>query len=99
VKLIVENGIYYIVDDKKDLTFGCDDDIICETPHIAVGEKVIDLEFERNRDEGLRKILQAIMGDEITDKYGNNFKLTNYKEISQFIKKLMRNAQVRRAIK
>ncbi len=89
------------VEEIATFTFTIDGEcsIITEAPHITVGEKVIDLEFEKNKDRAIRNILKAIMREEITDKYGSKFKLSNDKEVNAFINKLMRNPQVRRAIK
>lgn len=74
---------------KKDLS---------EAPHIEVNDKVIDFEFEKDKNEGLKKIIKAIMKQEISDKYGNKFKLTSDREVEEFIKKIMRNPQIKRLI-
>jgi len=69
-----------------------------EAPHIEVNDKVIDFEFEKDKNEGLKKIIKAIMKQEISDKYGNKFKLTSDREVEEFIKKIMRNPQIKRLI-
>lgn len=83
---------------KKLFTIAEGSGIITEAPHIEVGDQVIDLEFERDKTEGLRKILRVIIRQEITDKYGNRFKLRSNSEVEEFIDKIMRNAQVKRLI-
>jgi len=50
--------------------------ILTEAPHIVVGDKAIDFEFEKDKVAGLKKIIKAIMKQEITDKYGSKFKLS-----------------------
>ena len=73
--------------------------ILTEAPHISVGDKVIDLEFEKDKVSAMKNILKAIMREEITDKYGSKFKLSNDKEVNEFIAKVMKNPQVRRMLK
>lgn len=85
---LIENGGSKFTRNRK---YG----IICEQPHIMVGEKVIDFEFEKDKTLALKKIIKAIMREEISDKYGNKFKLDTPQEIEEFIKKLMKNPQVR----
>lgn len=72
--------------------------VLKEAPHIAVGDKVIDFEFEKDKIAGLKKIIKAIMRQEISDKYGNKFKLTSDKEVEEFLEKIMRNPQIKRLI-
>ena len=72
--------------------------LLIEAPHISVGDKVIDLEFEKDKNEGIKKIIKAIMKQEITDKYNNKFKLTSDKEVTEFINKIMKNSQIKRLI-
>lgn len=85
-------------DHKKLFTIAEGSGIISEAPHIQVGDQVIDLEFERDKTEGLRKIIRAIVRQEITDKYGNRFRLRSSSEVEEFISVIMRNAQVKRLI-
>lgn len=84
---------------KRSFTLQEGTGILLEAPHIAVGDKVIDLEFEKDKVAAMKNILKAIMREEITDKYGDKFKLSNDKEVNQFITKIMKNPQVRRMIK
>lgn len=84
--------------DKKLFTIEEGSGIISEAPHIQVGDQVIDLEFERDKTEGLKKILRAIVRQELTDKYGNRFKLRSSSEVEEFISVIMRNSQVKRLI-
>ncbi|MBU1082709.1 MAG: hypothetical protein KKB59_19645 [Spirochaetes bacterium] len=72
--------------------------ILIELPYIQVGEKVIDLEFENDKTQALKKIIKAIMREEIIDKHGNKFKLTTDNEVKEFMSKLMKNTQVRKLI-
>jgi hypothetical protein len=72
--------------------------ILTEAPHVSVGEKVIDLEFERGKIEGFKRIVAIIIGKEVVDKYGNRFKLTSPKEIAQFISVISRNSQVKQEL-
>jgi len=74
-------------------------DIITEMPYVIIGEKEIDLEFEKDKVAGLKKIIKATMKEEITDKHGNHFKLETPQEIDEFVNRLMKNPQVRGMLK
>ena len=69
--------------------------ILTEAPHITVGNKSIDLEFEQGKLQALKRILNIILGNEVIDKYGNRFKLTSAKEVFEFVKLLSKNYQVK----
>ena len=73
--------------------------VIEEAPHFVVGDKVIDLEFEASTENGLKRIIKALMKKEVTDKYNNKFQLKTDKEVDEFMKKLLRNSQVQRILK
>ena len=73
--------------------------ILSEAPHISVGDKTIDLEFEQGKLNGLRRVLNALLGNQITDKYGNKFRLENPKETTMFLKALAKNAQFKSELK
>jgi hypothetical protein len=83
---------------EKHLTFVTEDGILLEAPHIVVGDKAIDFEFEKDKVAGLKKIIKAIMREEVTDKHGSIFKLSSGSEVNDFIKKIMKNPQVRRLL-
>lgn len=83
---------------KKGLTSESRSGTISEAPHIAVGDKVVDLEFEKDKVAALKNIIRAIMKREITDKYGSSFRLSSDHEVDEFIKKIMSNPQVIRLI-
>ena len=84
---------------KKTFTLQEGTGILLEAPHIAVGDKVVDLEFEKDKTAAMKNILKAILKQEITDKYGSKFKLSSDKEVNEFISKVMKNPQVRRMLR
>jgi len=83
---------------KKFFTLEEGSGILAEAPHIAVGDQVIDFEFEKDKVAGLKKIIKAILKQEITDKYGSKFKLTSDSDVNEFIKKIMKNPQIKRML-
>ena len=83
---------------KKTFTLTEGEGILIEAPHIAVGDKAIDLEFEKGKIEGFKRILAIIVGKEVVDKYGNKFKLSSPKELGEFISVISRNSQVKREL-
>lgn len=106
-KVLGKESVEVYVGDKKVIfkeisnsyfTFDEECGILTEAPHIEVSDKVIDFEFEKDKLHGLKNVLKAIMGAEITDKYGNKFKLSSDREVQEFIKKIARNSQIRRSI-
>jgi len=72
--------------------------MINEAPHITVGKKVIDLEFEVSKLEGLKKIIKVLLNQPISDKYGTTIHLKTNSEIAEFKKNLIKNAQVKREL-
>jgi len=72
---------------------------LIEAPHFEVNDKVIDLEFEKSRINGLKRIIKAMLKQKVTDKYGNNFQLKNDAEVAEFMKKVIKNPQVQRVLK
>jgi uncharacterized protein YfkK (UPF0435 family) len=95
-----QNGFIYIRENSKDpFTAVNFCGILWEAPHIVVGNKAVDLEFEAyDKVDALKRIIRAAMKEEITDKYGSKFRLTSDNEVSEFIKKIMKNPQVRRMV-
>jgi len=84
---------------EKTFTFDTKRFILMEAPHIVVGDKAIDFEFEVDKLAGLKNIIKAIMKEEITDKHGSKFKLTSDKEVNEFIAKIKKNSQIKRTLK
>lgn len=70
-----------------------------EAPHISVGDKTIDLEFEQGKLQGMKRVLNIVLGNQVTDKYGNKFKLEGVKEMKMFLAALARNAQIKSELK
>ena len=68
---------------------------IHEAPHISVGDEAIDLEFEKGKLQGLKRILNIVLGNQVVDKYGNKFQLKSSRDTVEFIKQLNKNYQVR----
>ena len=98
----VESYIYSLaskhVNEVKLFTLEEGTGILTEAPHIEVGDQVIDLEFEKDKTEALKKIIKAMLKLEITDKHGSKFKLKSDKEVNEFMKKVMKNPQVRKLL-
>lgn len=83
---------------KKHFTLDEGSGILTESPHISIGEKTIDLEFEKDKIAGLKKIILVMLKKEITDKHGSKFKLSSDNEVDEFIKKIMKNPEVRKLL-
>ena len=72
---------------------------LMEAPHISIGDKAIDLEFEQGKLQGMKRVLNIVLGNQVTDKYGNKFKLEGVKEMKMFLAALARNAQIKSELK
>lgn len=70
---------------------------LTEAPHIqtaASSTGVFDIELETGVI-ALKKLIEAILGKQVKDKYGSVLKLKNRNEREAFIEELMKNPQIR----
>ena len=64
-------------------------------PHITIGKKIFDLEFEQdsNTEQSLAKVFRILLGEKVEDKHGNMLQLKSGADKIKFLNALTKNYQ------
>lgn len=74
--------------------------LLTEAPHIQTSSSstgVYDIELEQGV-VALKRLVEALLGKAVEDKYGSVLKLSNASTREKFIDQLMKNPQIRKFI-